>query len=348
MSAHRRLTTIAAFVLALAIALLPGVATAQEDAPGPRWIQLLWDAPSVDAGTLVEHAAEHSDLQITTIARWDNADQRWLLWRLWCACVRQRFHGAGAGLHLLVLRDLYRLRDAGVRHPAASRTKDELVIEEEHSREGYDRGLFRHWIDADGDGCDTRREVLIRDAVETPTVGERCNLSGGRWVSLYDGRVFTGDGGGLDMDHMVPLAEAWDSGAWAWSPERRRAFANDLEHRFALLAVSASSNRSKGARDPAEWMPPDASSHCLYATYWRDTKVAWGLTFDQAEVGCAGGRAWRRAKTDPAVRARPASPPPPSLLPCGATRTWWAYITSCEDSWFRSRSPGYCVRLIGR
>ena len=96
--------------------------------------------------------------------------------------------------------------------------------------------------------------------------------------------MFTGDGGGLDVDHMVPLAEAWESGAWAWSPAKRQAFANDLENRFALLPVSASSNRSKGARDPAEWMPPDVSSHCIYASLWSSTKSTWGLTFDQAEV----------------------------------------------------------------
>ena len=282
MSARRRLTTIVPLVLVLAIALLPGVATAQEDAPGPRWIQLLWDAPSVDAGTLVEHAAENRDLQITTIARWENTDQRWLLWRPGAPAFLNDFTELQQG-SIYWFHATY----VGSGPPAFDiplRVGPELVIKAEHSREGYDRGLFRHWIDADGDGCDTRREVLIRDAVETPTVGERCNLSDGRWVSLYDGTVFTGDGGGLDVDHMVPLAEAWESGAWAWSPERRRAFANDLEHRFALLAVSASSNRSKGARDPAEWMPPDPSSHCLYATYWWDTKVAWALTFDQAEV----------------------------------------------------------------
>ena len=296
MSAHRRLTAIAGVVLALAIALLPSVSTAQEDAPISRWIQLHWDAPSVDAGTLVEHATERSDLRITTIARWDNADQRWLLWRPGVPAFLNGFTelqqgsiywfyatytGSGTPAFDIPMRVESEPEDGRDLVP----TDDwELVIEEEHSREGYDRSLFRHWIDADGDGCDTRKEVLIRDAIETPTVGERCNLSGGRWVSLYDGRVFTGDGSGLDVDHMVPLAEAWESGAWAWSPERRQAFANDLENRFALLSVSASSNRSKGARDPADWMPPDPSSHCIYANFWSATKSAWGLTFDPAEV----------------------------------------------------------------
>jgi hypothetical protein len=288
MSAHRRLAAIGAVTLVLAVALLPGVSRAQDDAPASKWIQLLWDVESVDAGAVAEYHARESDLRITTIARWDNGDQRWLLWRPGVPVFVNAFTRLDRG-SIYWFRATY----IGPGPPAfditpgiesAPQVDAGIVIAAEHNRAGYDRRLFRHWIDADGDGCDTRREVLIRDAVEAPVVGAGCSLSGGRWVSLHDGEVFTGDGGGLDIDHMVPLAEAWESGAWAWSAERRRAFANDLEHRFALLAVSASTNRSKGARDLAEWLPPDESSHCLYATYWRDTKVAWGLTFDQAEV----------------------------------------------------------------
>jgi len=104
-------------------------------------------------------------------------------------------------------------------------------------RTGYDRSLFRHWIDADGDGCNTRREVLIDEAVVPPTVGGGCSLIGGRWVSLYDGLVLT-DAGKLDIDHVVALAEAWDSGASAWSADRRMRFANDLDVGWSLIAVS--------------------------------------------------------------------------------------------------------------
>lgn len=288
MSAERRLIVAGAVALVLAVALLPGVSRAQDDAPLTRWIQLLWDAASVDAETFAEHAAETSDLRITTIAQWHNGDQRWLLWRAGAPSFVNDFTRLERGA-IYWFRATY----IGPGPPAFDITPGPesepgldggIVIAPEHSREGYDRRLFRHWIDADGDGCDTRREVLIRDAVEAPAVDADCNLSGGRWVSLYDGQVLTGGGRGLDIDHMVPLAEAWESGAWAWSAERRQAFANDLDNSFALLAVSASSNRSKGARDLAEWLPPDASVHCLYATSWRDTKVAWGLTFDQAEA----------------------------------------------------------------
>lgn len=81
-------------------------------------------------------------------------------------------------------------------------------------RTGYDRALFPHWIDADGDGCDTRREVLIAEAVEPPSIGAGCYLTGGRWLSLYGG-IETTDPGTFDLDHVVALAEAWDSGASA-------------------------------------------------------------------------------------------------------------------------------------
>jgi hypothetical protein len=84
----------------------------------------------------------------------------------------------------------------------------------DESREGYARTLFRHWIDADGDGCDTREEVLIAEAVTPPLAGAGCRLTGGAWLSAYDG-VEVADASRLDIDHLVPLAEAWDSGAGA-------------------------------------------------------------------------------------------------------------------------------------
>ena len=89
---------------------------------------------------------------------------------------------------------------------------DGLVVEGEQP-DGYDRGLFRHWVDADGDGCDTRREVLITEAVTAPSVSGDCALAGGVWVSRYDGVTESGSGRGFDVDHLVPLKEAWDSGA---------------------------------------------------------------------------------------------------------------------------------------
>ena len=147
---------------------------------------------------------------------------------------------------------------------------------------GYDRDLFRHWIDADGDGCNTRREVLIAEAIEPPTIGDRCELIGGLWYSAFDGQ-YTEDDSSFDVDHMVPLKEAWDSGANAWSSDRRRAFANDLDLPQSLIAVSASSNRSKSDRDPADWLPPLASYRCQYVEDWVRVKVKWELSVDERE-----------------------------------------------------------------
>jgi hypothetical protein len=88
-------------------------------------------------------------------------------------------------------------------------------------RTGYDRDLFPHWNDADGDGCNTRYEVLIAEATTAPTVSASCKLTGGRWYSWYDNVSWTNPAD-LDVDHFVPLAEAWDSGARAWTTSRRQ------------------------------------------------------------------------------------------------------------------------------
>src|SRR5690606_9630874 len=129
-----------------------------------------------------------------------------------------------------------------------------LPVEAE-SRDGYDRDAFRHWNTGDNldDGCNTRGEVLLAEAVEPPTVGPRCRLSGGRWWSYYD-QMWVTSASGLDIDHMVPLAESWDSGASAWTAQRREAYANDQGADASLVAVTARSNRSKADQDPAEWL----------------------------------------------------------------------------------------------
>jgi len=145
---------------------------------------------------------------------------------------------------------------------------------------GYARSAFKHWIDADRDGCNTRYEVLISEAKVAPKVGNRCALTGGKWRSSYDGKIFTSPTG-LDIDHMVPLAEAWRSGAWAWSPEERMEFANDLEFSATLVAVTAGANRSKGDRDVAKWLP--AKGKCKYIANWIAVKSRFALTVDPIE-----------------------------------------------------------------
>lgn len=169
-------------------------------------------------------------------------------------------------------------------------------------RTGYERSLFVLWIDADGDGCNTRREVLIDEAIVAPVVSGRCQLSGGRWHSLYDG-LETTNAATFDIDHVVPLAEAWDSGASAWTPDRRKRFANDLDVPWSLLAVSATSNRAKSDRDPADWMPPLTEVRCTYVASWLAIKVRWDLAIDARERDALAPLAGTCPDTMPIVAA---------------------------------------------
>nr|BFD88593.1 HNH endonuclease family protein [Streptomyces sp. Xyl84] len=157
----------------------------------------------------------------------------------------------------------------------------QLPVREEN-RTGYERSKFKHWIDADHDGCNTRAEVLKAEAVTAPEQGPNCRLTGGVWYSPYDDRYIEGPSG-LDIDHLVPLAEAWDSGASTWTPAEREAYANDLGDPRDLIAVSAASNRSKADQDPSTWLPPAAGYHCTYATDWITDKTRWNLTIDTPE-----------------------------------------------------------------
>jgi hypothetical protein len=150
-------------------------------------------------------------------------------------------------------------------------------VAEELDDAGYDRGLFPSWLDADDDGCDTRCEVLTSERL-----AELPGLVAGGWRSVYDGTT-TDDPSQLDVDHVVALREAWRSGAATWDPPRRAAFANDLDEPSTLIAVSASSNRSKGDRDPSEWRPPDEGQWCTYVTDWLTVKLRWDLAVDPIE-----------------------------------------------------------------
>lgn len=156
-----------------------------------------------------------------------------------------------------------------------------LAVQNE-DRTGYERTKFRHWIDADRDGCHTRSEVLLEEAVTAPEQGANCALSGGSWYSPYDDTSFNA-ARALDIDHLVPLAESWDSGASGWTAAERQAYANDLDDPRALIAVSATSNRSKADQDPTTWQPPAVGYRCTYATDWIAIKTRWGLAVDPAE-----------------------------------------------------------------
>ncbi|GAA3876019.1 HNH endonuclease family protein [Streptomyces sedi] len=160
----------------------------------------------------------------------------------------------------------------------------QLTVETE-DRTGYDRDLFPHWSNQ-GDNCNTREVILQRDGENVET-DNSCAAVSGSWYSPYDGATWSA-ASDVDIDHLVPLAEAWDSGAGDWTTAQREAFANDLT-RPQLLAVTDNVNQSKGDKDPAEWLPPSSSYHCVYARAWVQVKKHYDLSVDSAEKSALSG-----------------------------------------------------------
>ncbi|HEX3589046.1 MAG TPA: HNH endonuclease family protein [Pseudonocardiaceae bacterium] len=156
---------------------------------------------------------------------------------------------------------------------------NDLTVKPDGSMTGYARDKFPTWINIEGN-CDTREEVLRRDGVGI-TVGTNCQPTAGHWVSPYNGITITVSSQ-VQIDHIVPLGDAWRSGASSWTTARRQAFANDLSDP-QLLAVDASDNESKGDRSPNEWMPPREAFWCTYAEMYTHTKFVFGLTVTSAE-----------------------------------------------------------------
>jgi len=152
---------------------------------------------------------------------------------------------------------------------------------------GYERDLFNAWIDSNADGCDTRAEVLKSETTSPVTAHGTCTIDTGSWYSAYDAIWFT-DAGEVDIDHFVPLKEAWVSGAWQWTSQTRTAFGNDLGYAASLIAVSASSNRSKSDQDPSEWLPANRSYYCDYAATWVAVKWRWSLSVHSGERAALG------------------------------------------------------------
>ncbi|MDX3849634.1 HNH endonuclease family protein [Streptomyces sp. AK02-01A] len=155
----------------------------------------------------------------------------------------------------------------------------QLTVKAEGSSSGYSRDAFPHWITQSG-SCDTREVVLKRDGSNVQQ-SSSCSATSGSWYSEYDGATWTA-ASDVDIDHMVPLAEAWTSGASGWTTAQRQSFANDLT-RPQLIAVTDNVNQSKSDRDPAEWLPPRTAYRCTYVRAWVQVKKYYNLSVDSAE-----------------------------------------------------------------
>ncbi|KAJ7741381.1 hypothetical protein B0H16DRAFT_1423886 [Mycena metata] len=155
----------------------------------------------------------------------------------------------------------------------------ELTVAVDSNVPAYARDLFKTWDIISGT-CDTRETVLKRDGTNVVT-NTACTATSGNWVSPYDG-VPTTLASDLDIDHLVPLKEAWLSGARNWTPAQREAFANDLTQP-QLVAITDNLNESKGDTDVTGFVPPLASYVCTYIRAWITVKHYYDLTIDAAE-----------------------------------------------------------------
>ncbi|MFJ9033601.1 HNH endonuclease family protein [Streptomyces sp. NPDC102274] len=161
----------------------------------------------------------------------------------------------------------------------------QLTVVEEVTPPGYSRTKFPHWTTQAGT-CDTREVVLHRDGQDV-TQNAACQAVAGTWYSEYDGATWP-DASDLDIDHVVPLKEAWRSGADVWTTAQRQGFANDLT-RPQLIAVTDNINQGKGDKDPGKWMVPLASYRCAHSRAWVQVKDYYNLSVDSAEKAALGG-----------------------------------------------------------
>jgi len=143
----------------------------------------------------------------------------------------------------------------------------------------YNRDDWGGWIDEDGDGLNTRHEVLAEESLIKPIVSNNKVVSG-KWFDKYTGKYFTNPSD-LDIDHLVPLKNAYISGASNWSKKKKNRYYNYLKYDNHLIAVSKSANRNKSDKSPVEWLPPNKDYQCEYVREWFKIKTAWGLAIEE-------------------------------------------------------------------
>jgi hypothetical protein len=167
--------------------------------------------------------------------------------------------------------------------PAAARSElGALTVAPDGSMDGYSREEFPHWVNVEGN-CSAREKVLQRDG-QGVEVDSACYPTSGSWYVEYNGNTVT-EPSDVQIDHVVPLADAWRTGAASWSTDKRQGFANDYADDPQLITSDASSNGSKGDQDPSTWKPTKQDYWCTYASMWVAVKSKWKLTVNSAEKG---------------------------------------------------------------
>ncbi len=152
----------------------------------------------------------------------------------------------------------------------------------------YDRKFhFGRWInDPKDDTCyNTRAKVLIRDSEALVSFKEKnhCLVEKGDWADPYAGTTIL-ESHDIQIDHMVPLKNAYLSGAWEWNFQTRCVYANFMGNKFHLIAASGHENMSKGDKAPDRYMPPNESYRCQYLENWLKIKLIWRLKMTPSEV----------------------------------------------------------------
>ena len=150
---------------------------------------------------------------------------------------------------------------------------DSLEVREPDTSAKYSRGDWKHWVPVDG-ACNTREAALRRDGTDVVVDAATCKPTSGTWFDPYSGETFS-NAKQMDIDHLIPLMYAQQHGGAAWSSEKKREYANDLD--TVLVTVSAKENRAKGAKGPGEYMPPREEYHCEYAQRWIAISQKYGL-----------------------------------------------------------------------
>ena len=171
-----------------------------------------------------------------------------------------------------------------VKKERATLTIETLAVKGRAAKTGYDRSSFSHWRDPDRNGCDARNDTLRRDLTNLVIKSDSngCKVLGGVLADPYSGKNidFVFGASLVDIDHVVALSNAWQTGAFQFTNEIRLQFANDP---LNLLAVSASLNRQKGDGDAATWLPPTKSYRCQYVARQIAVKKKYGLWLTKPE-----------------------------------------------------------------
>ena len=171
-----------------------------------------------------------------------------------------------------------------VKKERATAIIETLAVKGRAAKTGYDRSSFSHWRDPDRNGCDARNDILRRDLTNLVIKSDSngCKVLGGVLADPYSGKNidFVFGASLVDIDHVVALSNAWQTGAFQFTNEIRLQFANDP---LNLLAVSASLNRQKGDGDAATWLPPTKSYRCQYVARQIAVKKKYGLWLTKPE-----------------------------------------------------------------